>query len=60
MYLSRTLTEESFPKLGLEFGGKDHATIIHAVEKIKNEMEKNSDFKKFVKLLSDEINTSCE
>ncbi len=41
MYICRTILEESLPKIGIEFGGKDHTTVMHSVEKIKNEMKKN-------------------
>ncbi len=41
MYICRTVLEESLPKIGIEFGGKDHTTVMHSVEKIKNEMKKN-------------------
>ena len=34
MYLSRELTDSSLPKIGTEFGGRDHSTVIHAHEKI--------------------------
>lgn len=40
MYLSRELTDNSLPKIGAEFGGKDHTTVIHAHEKIR-ELLKN-------------------
>ena len=40
MYICRTVLEESLPKIGIEFGGKDHTTVMHSVEKIKNEMKK--------------------
>lgn len=39
MYLSRELTELSFPKIGEEFGNKNHTTVIHAYEKIQEEVE---------------------
>jgi chromosomal replication initiator protein len=34
MYLSRELTDSSLPKIGREFGGRDHTTVIHANAKI--------------------------
>lgn len=46
MYLSRELTNSSLPKIGEEFGGRDHTTVIHAHEKIKKLAEQDSDFKK--------------
>lgn len=39
MYLSREMTDSSLPKIGAEFGGKDHTTVIHAHEKIHQLME---------------------
>jgi len=34
MYLARELTDSSLPKIGKEFGGRDHTTVIHATTKI--------------------------
>ena len=34
MYLCRAMTTESFPKIRIEFGGKDHSTVLHSVVKI--------------------------
>ena len=39
MYLARELTDNSLPKIGKEFGGKDHTTVIHAHAKIKSMIE---------------------
>ena len=41
MYICRTYLEESLPKIGLEFGGKDHTTVMHSVDKIKKEIQKD-------------------
>lgn len=41
MYLSRKLTDMSLPKIGEEFGGRDHTTVIHAYEKISDGLNKD-------------------
>ena len=38
MYLCRRLTEASLPEIGQAFGGRDHTTVMHAVEKIAREI----------------------
>ncbi|MBO8170006.1 MAG: chromosomal replication initiator protein DnaA [Thermoanaerobacteraceae bacterium] len=38
MYLSRELTDMSLPRIGEEFGGRDHTTVLHAHEKIAKEI----------------------
>jgi chromosomal replication initiator protein len=41
MYVMRELTELSYPNIAREFGGRDHTTVIHAVEKIGALMSKD-------------------
>lgn len=41
MYLSRELTDYSLPKIGEDFGGRDHTTVIHAHEKISQSLKKD-------------------
>lgn len=48
MYLTRELTDLSLPKIGENFGGRDHTTVIHAYDKIKEDMKENEDFKKTI------------
>ena len=46
MYLSRELTDFSLPKIGEEFGGRDHTTVIHAHEKISKLIQSDTQFQK--------------
>ena len=43
MYIARELTELSYPVIGREFGGRDHTTVMHAVEKISIRMQSSMD-----------------
>ncbi len=43
MYLSRELTDESLPKIGRAFGGRDHSTVMHATAKISNLINSDRD-----------------
>jgi chromosomal replication initiator protein len=45
MYLTRRLTKMSFPEIGSHFGGKDHSTIIYAVNKIKTQLNQDKNIK---------------
>lgn len=51
MYLSRELTDYSLPKIGEEFGGRDHTTVIHAHEKISKLLQTDSQLQKQIKEL---------
>ena len=55
MYLCRQLTNESFPKIGTEFGGKDHSTVMHSVEKIETEIKNNPDLANIIEKLKNDI-----
>ena len=45
MYICRTVLEESLPKIGAEFGGKNHTTVMHSVEKIRKELGRDENLK---------------
>ena len=55
IYLCRTYTDESFPKIGLEFGNRDHSTIIHACDKIKEDLKNNNQLKEIIKEIKNNI-----
>ena len=42
MYLLREDLHTSYPYIGQKLGGRDHTTVIHAYEKIKNELKTNN------------------
>lgn len=48
MYLCRELTDMSLPKIGEEFGGRDHTTVIHACEKIMEEIQSTPETRRAV------------
>ncbi len=49
MYLSRELTENSLPKIGEDFGGRDHTTVMHAHNKISRDIQKDNRLDKMIK-----------
>jgi len=55
MYLSRELTELSLPKIGDEFGGRDHTTVMHATAKIQKLMSEQRDVYNQVQQLTNTI-----
>ena len=48
MYLSRKLTDMSLPKIGEEFGGRDHTTVIHAYEKISENLKTDNSLQNII------------
>lgn len=49
MYLCRVETDETFPRIGLEFGGRDHSTVIFACDKIEKEILTNTELERHIK-----------
>ena len=55
MYICRQLTELSYPAIAREYGGRDHTTVMHAVEKIEALMAQEHDTYEQVTELMDQI-----
>jgi chromosomal replication initiator protein len=55
MGLARELTGDSFPEIGMAFGGRDHSTVMHACEKVQSLRDEdpifNEDYKNLMRLL---------
>ena len=39
MYITRELTEYSTTEIGSDFGGRDHTTVMHAIQKIEGSLK---------------------
>jgi chromosomal replication initiator protein len=55
MYLARELTKASLPKIGEEFGGRDHSTVIHAHDKITEAIKSATEIEEAVKEITKNI-----
>ncbi len=55
MSLAREFTNRSLPDIGKEFGGRNHATVMHAQKKVKERMAKDKRFRDEYKILQDDL-----
>lgn len=55
MYLCRELTDMSLPKIGDDFGGRDHTTVIHAYDKISKNIAEDDNLKSKIDSLTKQI-----
>jgi chromosomal replication initiator protein len=60
MYLSREMTDSSLPKIGEEFGGRDHTTVIHAHEKISRLVETDRDLQHQIQDIRDKLKSGVK
>lgn len=55
MYFAKEMTNATFSKIGEEMGGKDHSTVMYAVETIRDTSKIDKEIKKYVKELTERI-----
>ena len=55
MYLARELTDISLPQIGERFGGRDHTTVLHAVDKVGKLMHEDRDIYNLIQQLTTRI-----
>ena len=55
MYICRVKLEETLPKIGIAFGGKDHTTVMHSVDKIKREIAKDKNLEIQIEKIIEQI-----
>ena len=56
MFLSRDVLNESFQRIGLEFGGRDHTTVMHSCEKIESDIKTTKSIKETVDKIKQNLN----
>ena len=57
MYLCRNMTDTPLQNIGKSLGGRDHTTILHGIDKITNDLQKNPTLQNTVDILKKKINT---
>jgi len=60
MYLCRELTTHSLPEIGREFGGRDHTTVIHAYNKIKNQLDTDQNIREIINKITNNIRSTIQ
>lgn len=56
MYFSKKLTKSSLASIGLQCGGKDHATVLHACKTVNNLLDTDKHFRKYINDLDKKLN----
>ena len=55
IYICRNVLNESFERIGLEFGGKDHSTVMYSCDKIVEELKNNQELQKTIEKIKENI-----
>ena len=55
MYITKELTEYSTTEIGAEFGGRDHTTVMHSIEKIEEDIKADTSLKQTIEALKRKI-----
>ena len=55
MYLCREMSNYSLPEIGGKFGGMNHTTVLHACDRIKENLKKDGDLKKIIQELTQQL-----
>ena len=56
IYLCRMITEETTTRIGLEFGNRDHSTVLHAIEKVSKDVKNNESLKNQLTEIKNKLN----
>ncbi len=55
MYLTKNLTDMSYPKIGEAFGGRDHTTVLYACNKMRDELQLNKDLEREIEAIKSQL-----
>lgn len=59
MYFAKQLTELTFKQIGIEMGGRDHSTVLHACKAVNEQMAKDENFRRIVSEVENKIKTEA-
>jgi chromosomal replication initiator protein len=59
MYLAKNMTKSSLKTIGLQFGGRDHSTVIHAIQSVEERIKSSSKHAKLIKDIQQKIELSA-
>ena len=55
IYICRMTTEETTTRIGLEFGNRDHSTVLHAIEKVSKDIKNDDELKNQISEIKEKI-----
>ncbi len=55
MYLAREITDSSLPRIGEEFGGRDHTTVMHACDRVRESLQRDTHLAVSLRRLTDRL-----
>ncbi|MDR7418452.1 MAG: chromosomal replication initiator protein DnaA [Armatimonadota bacterium] len=55
MFVARELTDASLPRIGEEFGGRDHTTVMHACQRVRDTLRRDAHLAASLKRLMDDL-----
>ena len=58
MFLAKNLTSNSYPEIGQHFGGRDHTTVMHAVNKVESMMNEDATMAEDIAMLRSLLHAS--
>ena len=60
MFLMKKITDKSLRDIGIFLGGRDHSTVMHALDKVQSHAQENTEFQGQLRRMEDDILSSAQ